>query len=224
MRKILITVFAIITSINLLHAKEYKLDENKRLEVRISATEQNRIKIVGDRILEVVGMNGDYFLESEERQGQIFIKPKEGAGELSFTVISEGGMSQDIKVKPTEKMGGQVIIIKGDENKSSSKWIGVKHVRQEDIANILKDYSKRAVDTKVAWQVQGDLKIRRVLSEKIGIYEIEIWELQNTLEKRSIKLNERQFQTESNIAAIMLEELEIDPKDSTKLYKVKYHG
>ena len=68
MRKILITVFAIITSINLLHAKEYKLDENKRLEVRISATEQNRIKIVGDRILEVVGMNGDYFLESEERQ------------------------------------------------------------------------------------------------------------------------------------------------------------
>ena len=97
-------------------------------------------------------------------------------------------------------------------------------MRQEDIANILKDYSKRAVDTKVAWQVQGDLKIRRVLSEKIGIYEIEIWELQNTLEKRSIKLNERQFQTESNIAAIMLEELEIDPKDSTKLYKVKYHG
>jgi hypothetical protein len=224
MKKILITIFAIITSVNLLHAKEYKLDENKRLEVRISATEQNRIKIVGDRIVEVVGMNRDYFLESEERQGQIFIKPKEGAGELSFTVISEGGMSQDIKVKPTEKMGGQIIIIKGAENKSSSKLIGVKHVRQEDIANILKDYSKRGVDTKVEWQVQGDLKIRRVLSEKIGIYEIEIWELQNTLERRSIKLNERQFQTESNIAAIMLEELEIDPKDSTKLYKVKYHG
>ena len=222
MKKLMLVLVMMVASTGLLHAKEYKIDENKRLEIAISASEQNRIKIVGDRIAEVVGMNGEYLLESEERQGQIFIKAQTGAQDLSFTIISEGGLNQDIKVKPKEGLPGQIIILKGEEK--NEKLIGTKHARHEDIAIILKEMSQRNIDRKSQWQDRGDLKVRKVLTKRTGIYEVEIWELHNSSFKKSIKLSEKQFNTEGNIAAIMLEDLAIDPKDITKLYKVKYHG
>lgn len=224
MKNLLLAIIMIVASTKLLYAKEYKLDENKRLEIGVSASEQNRIKIVGDRIAEVVGMNGEYLLESEERQGQIFIKPQSGAQDLSFTIISEGGLSQDIKIKPKEGMPGQIIILKGEEKSRTGRLMGVKHLRHEDIAIILKEMSQKNIDIKAQWQDSGDLKVRKILSERAGVYEVEVWELHNNLAKKSIKLSEKQFNTEDNIAAIMLEDLEIDPKDVTKLYKVKYHG
>ena len=46
MKKLMLVLVMMVASTGLLHAKEYKIDENKRLEIAISASEQNRIKIV----------------------------------------------------------------------------------------------------------------------------------------------------------------------------------
>jgi len=53
--------------------QKYGLEENKRIEGYMSRNEANRVKIEGDRIVEVIGMGGEFGLESDERLDQIFV-------------------------------------------------------------------------------------------------------------------------------------------------------
>ena len=54
--------------------QKYYLEESKRIEGYMSKNEANRVRVEGDRIVEVIGLGEEFGLESDEKLGQIFIK------------------------------------------------------------------------------------------------------------------------------------------------------
>ena len=59
------------------------------------------------------------------------------------------------------------------------------------IYRVLEEMSQKNIDRKEQWQDKRDLKVRKVLKKRSGIYEVEIWELYNSSLKKSIKLSEK---------------------------------
>ena len=78
------------------------LDSSKRLVAKIGKDSINRISIENDRIAQVFGDAETFELQTEEGTGQIFLKPTQenGTKPLSITLITENGITQDLKLIP----------------------------------------------------------------------------------------------------------------------------
>ena len=94
-------------------AGEYRMDEKKRVEVPISLTDVTRIYVEGDRIQQIIGLDGHYALETDDTSGQIFIKPLNTSTPLPLNVslMTEGGLTQDLSLKP-QAGAGEAICLK----------------------------------------------------------------------------------------------------------------
>jgi hypothetical protein len=89
-----------------------KLSENKRIEASICADSMNRIAVANDRITQIFGDEGTFESQNDEATGQIFLKPTpdNGPKNLSLTLITEQGVTQDLTLKPTEKSAKTLIL------------------------------------------------------------------------------------------------------------------
>jgi hypothetical protein len=79
------------------------LTENKRVEASISPDSMNRIAVANDRITQIFGDEGTFESQNDETTGQVFLKPtvENGTKNLSLTLITEQGITQDLTLKPT---------------------------------------------------------------------------------------------------------------------------
>ncbi len=89
-----------------------KLDSSKRIVAKIGKDSMNRISIENDRIFQVFGDAECYEIQTEERTGQIFIKPTQenGTKPLSMTLITENGMTQDLKLIPSFDTASSLVL------------------------------------------------------------------------------------------------------------------
>lgn len=221
--RVILLVFCLFGSLSAF-AADYVINEKKRIIVPISSSEPNRVRVENDRILEVIGLDDTYFLESDEKLGQIFIKADEGGKDAVFTIITEKGVTQDLKLVRKEKLSSQVVILKLPEDKAlSGKVMGAKHARHDEIVAIIKDSRKIKASGKGRSYEQGGLQVKLSAKQLLGSYRVEIWELQNVSNSK-ITLDENQFSGDKNVAAIMIEDRELSMSDSTKLYKIIYNG
>ena len=93
--------------------KTYLGNTNKRLEISISDQGINRISIEKDRILKIVGNDGDYTIDGDTNKGFVFINSKINKGNsFPLTLISEKGLIQDIKLKVEGDIDSRTVVIK----------------------------------------------------------------------------------------------------------------
>ena len=86
--------------------------DNKRLEAVINSESMNRIAVANDRITQIFGDEGTFESQNDETTGQIFLKPtvENGIKNLSLTLITEQGVTQDLTLKPTAKSAATIIL------------------------------------------------------------------------------------------------------------------
>jgi len=87
------------------------LAENKRVEAPICPDSMNRIAIANDRITHIFGDEGSFESQNDDNTGQVFLKPtlENGTKNLSLTLITEQGITQDLTLKPTAKSATTLI-------------------------------------------------------------------------------------------------------------------
>lgn len=97
-----------------------KVIENKRITATICADSMNRISIANDRITQIFGDEGTFESQNDEATGQLFLKPtaENGSKNLSLTLITEQGITQDLKLIPTSKTP-QTLVLTRDPKSSS---------------------------------------------------------------------------------------------------------
>jgi type-F conjugative transfer system secretin TraK len=103
----------------------YPLDDLKVIEVPISQAGLTRITVKGDRIANVFGVAGEYFMEADETQGQVFVRPMEPAlHPISITLTTEGGDTQDLRLVP-KNQAPEALILKteaANNAKQNAPW------------------------------------------------------------------------------------------------------
>lgn len=107
-----IAMLMLIFSINNAHATTYKANEQKRINIEISQSGVNRVEVKKDRIAKVIGNEGAYSIEGDNKTGVIFLSSNAIAGEnLPITIITEKGFTQDINLKVINSLSPKTIII-----------------------------------------------------------------------------------------------------------------
>lgn len=99
-----------------------KLSENKRIEASICADSMNRVAVANDRITQLFGDEGTFESQNDETTGQVFLKPtaENGTKNLSLTLITEQGITQDLTLIPTEKTAKTLILTHDPANQTAS--------------------------------------------------------------------------------------------------------
>jgi len=210
--------------------QKYKYNEEKIVKATVAKGVQNRIRVEGDRIKEVIGLSEGYFVESDKSTGQIFIIPQNFEENAStFSIITEKGKTQDITITPKVAKEASTLIIEMPEEVEFENIItGASHRRHEDIVEIIKKVAKELSAGKVKkrnndWIGLKDMPIdsRLVLEKKAGIMKLEVWEIKDkSLNK--VMLNEKDFIHEQAIAAIAIEKMILEPGEVTNLYRLSY--
>jgi hypothetical protein len=104
-------ILAFLTSFSSKASQVLTLTENKRVEAAICSDSMNRIAIANDRITHIFGDEGSFESQNDENTGQVFLKPtmENGTKNLSLTLITEQGITQDLTLKPTAKSATTLI-------------------------------------------------------------------------------------------------------------------
>lgn len=99
-----------------------KLSENKRIEASICPDSMNRIAVANDRITQLFGDEGTFESQNDEATGQVFLKPtaENGSKNLSLTLITEQGITQDLTLIPTAKAAKTLILTHDPADQRSS--------------------------------------------------------------------------------------------------------
>ena len=110
------------------------LIDHQRSSLTISQHQLNRIAVRGDRIHQVFGVDENLHVETDEQGGQIFIKcAHPHAHPVSLTIITEGGLTQDLTLTP-EDVEAQTVLFKPgapkdqimeEDTSSQSQMIGL---------------------------------------------------------------------------------------------------
>jgi len=89
-----------------------KMPGNKRIEASICADSMNRIAVTNDRITQIFGDEGTFESQNDEATGQVFLKPtvENGSKNLSLTLITEQGVTQDLTLKPIAKSARTLVL------------------------------------------------------------------------------------------------------------------
>ena len=104
-------ILALLTPLASKASQVLTLLENKRVEAAICPDSMNRIAIANDRITHIFGDEGSFESQNDENTGQVFLKPtvENGTKNLSLTLITEQGITQDLTLKPTAKSATTLI-------------------------------------------------------------------------------------------------------------------
>ena len=107
-------------------------NEEERIVVKISNKSMNRLSVEGDRIQEVIGLNDSVSVEKDGNHGHMFLKVPENSSEkIEVTLITEGGLVQDLTLQPIEQSSTTLILKTGEgEPSSSSSSPSSKHPKK----------------------------------------------------------------------------------------------
>jgi hypothetical protein len=88
------------------------LEQDARVEASICPDSMNRIAVANDRITQIFGDEGTFESQNDDNTGQVFLKPtvENGTKDLSLTLITEQGITQDLILKPTAKSATTLVL------------------------------------------------------------------------------------------------------------------
>lgn len=179
--------------------------ENKRIEASISAETMNRIAATGDRITQIFGDEGTFESQHDEITGQIFLKPtaENGKKNLSVTLITEQGMTQDLTLKPSDRPA-TTLILKPEKRKEEEVHVPEKGgAYQEQILGILKQAVLGHLQVK-----EGESQVRAApdgyhlvyqRSYEVGPFRIDVFEVE-TMDDTAMEMQEKAFYQAGDLA------------------------
>jgi hypothetical protein len=140
-----------------------------------------------------------------------------------FSIITEGGRTQDFKMSPKGISGETIIIegyMKGLISDNAKGEIGVRHSKHQELIEVIK---KAALEE---GQIEGATKEKIlglsavVLSDEIiDGYQVKTFEVENDLES-GMEIDERYFADESGACAVATEKVYINPGERARVYVV----
>jgi len=154
-------------------AKIYESNPSKRLNVEISDSGVNRIEIKKDRITKVVGNEGEYSIEGDNKTGVIFLSSKGIAGQIfPITIITEKGYTQDINLKVKKISSPKSIIITKPVTKERQETLQNSKDLKSQVIEAIKDvtsgedrnYTKRIITLK---EIKDYVRINSI--EPLGV-------------------------------------------------------
>lgn len=180
--------FSLLSSIYqngaLADSKTYSADPLKRLEVIISDKGVNRITIEKDRILKIIGNEGDYMIDGDSNKGFVFLNSKVEKGEsFPVTIISEKGLVQDVKFSVKGDIDSSTVTIKsvgkGSKNgsvKSQSRLLDSSLEQRVIVmvSDVFKGKTSQYRIRKIKWKknkllpIEGE-QVSEYISEKMGL-------------------------------------------------------
>jgi hypothetical protein len=231
--------------------QQINLAENKRIEASICMDSMNRISVANDRITQIFGDEGTFESQNDEATGQIFLKPTavNGSKNLSLTLITEQGITQDLTLIPTSKSPQTLILIR-ETNSSVPK--NAKNIEQQTEPNLnfattlpaqeqLLKILKQAIHNQLPTfdeeishrQLSNDsISLTSTQSWKAGPYIVDALIVENTSEK-PLELQEKDFYQAGDLAISFYNKETHKPTtlpkvlngdDKTTLYVVRYLG
>lgn len=215
--------------------------DNKRLEAVINSESMNRIAVANDRITQIFGDEGTFESQNDETTGQIFLKPtaENGTKNLSLTLITEQGITQDLTLKPTAKSATTVIL---KNTKTSQILPGVQHqsVQPQEMGlsmdkgmsaqNQILDVLKLAVmgqlplleEDSISRKAPEGFDLTPLYSYQGGPYIVHVFYVQNITET-DIEIQDTLFYRTGDLALSF--QSRVVPKDAkTRMYVVTYGG
>lgn len=198
--------------------------DNKRIEASISSETMNRIAVANDRITQIFGDEGAFESQNDETTGQIFLKPtaENGKKNLSVTLITEQGVTQDLTLKPTDKSAA-TLILKPEKKKEETPLPEKGGAYQDQILMLLKQAASNHLPVK-----EGETQNREApegyhltyqQSYDAGSFRIDLFDVENRTDT-AIEIQEKAFYKMGDLAISAA--VPILPKDGkTKLYIVR---
>lgn len=206
------------------HSNILTLNEERRLEAKISADFMNRIAVMNDRIVNVFGDEGTFVAQTDDATGQVFIKPtaENMVQPLSITLITENGITQDLTLTP-KKSNATTLILKprvapthpanqllptGLPN-LQDEWLSI--MKQAVLGELMASDTKVVAKRKVAGFSMHYLKGYQTKN-----YMVQVWLIKNNT-KELKKLEEETFFKPGDLA-LSLQKHSLEPNDKTMLY------
>ena len=220
----LITVLLIIASAYSFALQTKMVLENQRVNIEVGINELNRILVENDRITQAFGVAGKFTIETEEETGQIFITPNQ-LGTMYLHLLTEKGHTIDLALNSCQISPQTVLLRLKDLKKTTSNLYYNANQSQvvELITAMASGKSYKGFTTSyesINIKTERDIKIQ-LIAKYIGENLIgEIYTLTNQ-SKEPITVQEKDFLLEPGILAIALENQELVPKTSVKLFMVK---
>jgi hypothetical protein len=216
--------------------------ENKRLDATICADSMNRIAVANDRITQIFGDEGTFETQNDETTGQIFLKPtvENGTKNLSLTLITEQGLTQDLTLRPTSK-SATTMILKGGQSgahqisqnqsfpqKEAGFALGTERnsSHQDQLLEVLKQAVMGQLPSLegqfLSRNAPEGFDITHLNSYQGGPFIIHVYHVRNTAEIE-IEIHEKMFYRPGDLALSF--KGRILPKDSkTRMYVVTMGG
>jgi hypothetical protein len=197
----------------------HDLDEMKVIEAGISKEGLTRIKVQGDRILNVFGNSGDYVLEADEAGGQIFIRPLTSEKAFNITLVTEEGYTQDLRLLPQNKAPDPIILREGKEPLKRKQCLITRDNVMELINGLREDViplGYKEVPIALKKQNGPHLLIRELKGEKLNGLTFEV----RNEGKTTLMLNEAEFSDCYQGLAVLLPKKILKSGERTRAYVV----
>ncbi len=191
----------------------YPLVDQQSNTVIISKDQQNRIAVQGERIQQIFGTDGVFDVQSDDEGGQIFLKILDvsTAKPITITIITESGLTQDLKLIP-KAIDAQSILLKV---KQANKPNAIQAIK----AMLLKQLPVEQPPRREYGHTKyGNIKVKPLSFYKEGDLEGGVYELTNT-GKQTITLQEQDLALKDDVA-ISIPKKTLRPNEQGKLYVV----
>ena len=213
------------------NAEQFKMTDGI-IHAKISYQNLNRIKVKGDKIDSIAGIETAFHFEKNDKTGEIFIRPTEdnGYSPISLSLITTSGKTQDLLLEVADGEANTIELVAekeeyqqidfpslGGETSGNDYEESICAVMKKFI-NLPKDFPEievKAADRKHA-HLAASLEKAYMIDGYIALkYKV------TTKLKKSSRLDERMFSRKGDIC-LSLSNLEIHPGFSVSLYVLRH--
>ena len=213
------------------NAERFKMTD-EIIHTKISYQNLNRIKVKGDKIDSIAGIETAFHFEKNDKTGEIFIRPTEdnGYSPISLSLTTSSGKTQDLILDVIDGEANTIELVADkeeyqkidlsmlDEETSGNDYEESICAVMKKFLNLPKDFPEievRALDRKHA-HLTASLDKAYMIDGYIALK----YKVTTSLQKIS-KLDERMFSRKGDIC-LSLSSLEIHPGFSVSLYVLRH--
>lgn len=230
MKAKLLTLGGILVSASSVYALQtYPMADQQKTDVIFSKESFTRISVENDRIQQVFGADGLIEIQSDDEQGQLFLKPSPAfpGKPVSITIVTEGGITQDIRLLP-RGVDAQSVLFKPEEIKED-KPIPVQSETDDLVrlmdgmvhGHFLPEFDKKPLSDCHRREIKG-LEVQGVSVFEGEDLRGEIYTVKNVSDL-PMTLTEETV-SESQDKALLLVHKQLSPKQQTRLYVIRKGG
>ena len=199
------------------------VSEEIPVQATISQHEPTRVKVLGDRIAQVIHKSGTFSLQENPSAGEIFITPTPGIENqpINIFVITEEGQTYTLILTPKDIPASSVMLNPGSTARKSSEWERQTPWQQSVIGLIKAIGQGRLLPGYQREAIEKELKLMKgVLFTQTEIYrghtlQGEVYRLKNECED-PISIDETEFYR-PDVAAVSLDKTTLQPQAEAKV-------